>query len=244
MISKIGYTNLVNQTSLSNAEQLASKVEEGANGVFESAQKATKTPYTDQVSIALAAQNAMQEEELQTSGYYDQFFPVREGFSPSALTASIDDAASQTFSEGRTFNEVARLARTSLDEKLSAASESGEPYDLQGANGGKDMNTLFSDFDRRTLYAVSSNEGGQFTEDEQRMAKSLMRTQQSFAMGLYNGPAEMRSSFVDPFVNDSASRWQQAIEWLDEVSFEEKQSSEWIMQRAIAQRALENNPAE
>ena len=78
----------------------------------------------------------------------------------------------------------------------------------------KEWQTVFGNMDRRSLYAVASNEGGQFTAEEQGAANSFMIDQEEKVMGLQPG-----MSLQNPAAADRA-----LIGFLDNVSPEEKSS--------------------
>lgn len=89
---------------------------------------------------------------------YVQFFPARKGYSVANLALGVEDPAAQPFSQNRPFAEVAQAARASLDGKYEKMSKSGKPFE------DIDRYSAFGEFDRRALYAVTSNEGGLFSE--------------------------------------------------------------------------------
>lgn len=197
---------------------------------------------TDTVSLSAAARQAMKAAApgQAAASYYEQFIPVREGFSSANLAAGITDPAAQPFSQNRPFAEVAEAARAHMDSVYTQMRESGEPYQTSTPSG-RDRNTLLGELDRRALWAVASNEGGLFTEQEQRDAADKMRQQQSLAMGLYSGPTAAKGRFIDPYGGDNAARMKAGVEFMDQVTAEEKAMSvEWAFQRAAMQSAYED----
>lgn len=157
----------------------------------------------------------------------------------TTLSLSAQAASSmQTLAAPKDFATVAKDARNSMDTQYAAMKDSGQPFDYNSWEG-KDWDTLFSGLDRRSIYAVRSNEGGQFTKQEQDMAQSFMVREQGLAMGLYSGPTSKEGDFVDPFTND-ADRFKAGMRFLDGVSAEEKSSVEWAAARASAQIAYES----
>ena len=199
----------------------------------------------DIVSLSPAAQSALVAPELAAApppkaigSYYEQFFPVRDGYSATALAAAIDDPGAETFSAGKTLGEVAGVAGAAMDAKYAAMRADGQPFDFNSREG-KDWYSLLGDLDRRALYAVSSNQGGLFTEQEQDIAQSIMSGQQGWAMGLPNGPTRLVEGLPDRFMGDHAARFKAAVQWLDRVSNDEKTSISWAANRAAAQQSYE-----
>ena len=87
---------------------------------------------------------------------------------------------------------------------------------------------MFQKLDRRALYIVKSDKTGLFSKDERDMADSIMGQQQGLAMGLYSGPTSMEKTFVDPFGGNYAKQLEAHIEYLKNVSPDEKVSGEWM----------------
>lgn len=117
------------------------------------------------------------------------------------------------------FASVAKNARAALDagyEKTGATSS----IHTQGS----DWKEIMGGLDRRSLYAIASNEGGQFSQVEQDTARYFMAEQQSSAMK--NG---------NPGGNDFVSGYKSVIHFLESVSTEEKSSIEWAKDRAVVQ---------
>lgn len=200
----------------------------------------------DVIEISPEAQSLLEAEQARDAAleerisYLEQFRPTREGFSARNLALGIADPSAQPFSQERPFGEVATAARENLDAKYAAMKESGEPYNSNG-NEGTDKHSLFGDLDRRALFAVASNEGGQFTEDEQSTARNIMRGQQGMAMGLYNGPSRLIGQYTEGLGTDQEQTSKAGINYLDQVSLEEKATDiEWAHQRAAVQNNYEN----
>lgn len=187
---------------------------------------------SDQAQTLLAAQASA------SANYYAQFFPTRDGSSATALAVAVTDPGAQSSSSGKSLQQVAADARANMDAKYAAMKASGKPFDYNSSEG-KDWYTLMADLDRRSLYAVSSNQGGQFSKQERDMAQSIMSQQQGLAMGEYNGPTRLAGSFVDPFGGDVAAQLEAGIKFLDRVSNDEKTSIAWAVSRASDQRGYE-----
>ncbi|MBV1880141.1 MAG: hypothetical protein KUG82_00810 [Pseudomonadales bacterium] len=171
--------------------------------------------------------------------YYEQFFPTYEGFSSANVAAGVSDPSLETFSAGKSFDQVAIDARASLDNNYERLASIGKPYNA-GSSQPEDKNSLIGELDRRALYAVASNEGGLFTKEEQSVATGKMRSQQGLAMGLYSGPTSEKGKFIDPFFGDRSQQFKAGIQFLHQVSNEEKAGSiEFAVQRASLQRSYE-----
>jgi hypothetical protein len=139
--------------------------------------------------------------------------------SASSASSSAAKAASASSASGQLdFATVADNARATLDAGYQQLGKTPDMYmtydDWKTASGG---------MDRRSLYAVASNEGGQFSKMEQGAAQGLMTEQLSAAMGLTNGT----------FQSDPAAGFKAGVAFLDSVSPEEKAGSfEWAQNRA------------
>jgi hypothetical protein len=121
---------------------------------------------------------------------------------------------------------VAKDARATLDGGYRKLGKTRDIYTT-----AEEWKTAFGGMDRRSLYAVASNAGGQFSKEEQGAAQYLMAQQQGAAMGLDAGAIR--------FQDDPAAGYKAGIAFLDSVSDEEKASFEWAVQRAASQYAYE-----
>lgn len=201
---------------------------------------------SDTVEISVEAQDYLAAETEKSAAqeariaYFEQFRPTREGFSARNMALGMADPGAQPFSQNRGFDEVAQAARDELDARYQQMRDSGEPYEADSVEGIDD-NSLFGNLDRRALYAVASNEGDHFTEEEQQKARDIMRGQQGMAMGLYSGPTRLADKFPNPALVDNEQVFKSGIEFLDQVSTEEKAADvEWAVQRASLQHAYED----
>ena len=77
------------------------------------------------------------------------------------------------------FATVAKDARAALD---AVYQQRGKAMDMH--TSGKDWEAAFQGMDRRALYAIASNAGGQFSKDEQGAAAFLMGKQVEQAQGI------------------------------------------------------------
>ncbi len=139
------------------------------------------------------------------------------GFSAKAATAS---------GAKKDFVTVAKEARATLDAGYRKLGKMGDIYTT-----AQEWKTAFGGMDRSLLHVVASDEGGQFSKDEQGAAKYLMAQQQGAAMGLDLGAIRFQS--------DPAAGYKAGLAFLDSVSEEEKASFEWAAQRAASQYAYE-----
>lgn len=199
-------------------------------------------PSTDGVVVTLSAQarNASKEVALNN---YAPFFAGRDNLPQSfALSNGVTNAPNVNDPSAaggqKSFVQVALDARASMDAQYAAMKASGKPFDSNSWEG-KDWNTVMGNLDRRSLYAVRSNEGGKFSKEEQDMAQSFMVQQQGLAMGLYSGPTSKAGAYTSPFssVSDGIKN---GVKFLDSVSSEEKSSIEWAVARASNQIAYES----
>lgn len=196
---------------------------------------------TDIVTLSDAAIAAIKAGAVSSQGY-GKYMPVRDGFNADALAEAVTNPGAQGSSVGLEFPDVAQDARNRMDAKYDAMAASGRPYEANSFEG-RDNASLMGDLDRRSLYAVRSNEGGRFTQPEQVVAASIMSQQQGLAMGLYAGPSRMAGEFNATdgrlLAQDYADMDRSGVEFLDQVSDEEKTSIQWAVDRASAQVSYE-----
>ncbi|WP_460046178.1 hypothetical protein [Pseudomonas sp. S2_H01] len=166
---------------------------------------------------------------------YAPYFPSRPGMSSDALALSVTKPGSVSSSKDRSFAEVADDARKRLDKKYALMDDSGKPYD----GTDTDRNSVMGDLDRRSLNAIATNEGGQFSKEEQAAASALMRQQECLASGYYSGPADQQKNWKDPYANDPVGRAQAALAFLEGMSPEERSTTEWLVQHLTLEAALQ-----
>ncbi len=138
------------------------------------------------------------------------------GFDSQATVVTLSPAARASIApvaDVKDFATVAREARAALDANAS--------------NPGAAIASL----DRRSLYAIASNAGKQFSGIEQGQASIRMLGQQTEAMEISpeSSPAEI------------AEGYRRGIAFLDAVSAEEKSSFTWARQRAATQFGYESH---
>lgn len=166
---------------------------------------------------------------------FSVYFPARPGMAADALVLGVSQPGAVSSSKGKTFSEVAFDTRARLDDKYALMKSTGKPYD----GSDTDRNSLLGDLDRRSLYAVATNQGGQFSAEEQLAAKGLMRQQERLATGYYSGPEDQQKNFTDPYANDPVGRARAALAFLDSMSPEEKAAPGWLVQHQTLSDALE-----
>ena len=138
-------------------------------------------------------------------------------------TKSVADAIlAAANSAGFDFATVGQNARTVLDAGIAAY---GQTPGSQTTD--KDWIKIFGGMDRRSLYAVSSNQGGQFSPQEQKIAKSLMDAQLANV-----GSVDSSSS-----TSQQIAGYSQKVDYLNNVSPEEKKTASWAYSMADAQTA-------
>jgi hypothetical protein len=137
----------------------------------------------------------------------------------AATNLTLSDAARAQLAKAPLpdFAAVTGDARTTLDRLYTVAGVKGPIVD------GKttiDLSTL----DRRSLFAISTNNGGKFTPDEQAVAATELK--QRFDKALEPSLATTR------LTGDFGVSYKAALDWLDGASDEEKATATWAKQRA------------
>jgi hypothetical protein len=188
-----------------------------------------KTPNED--SVSLSSTSTAYSNSIAGNA---PFFPVRAGMNADALVLGASKPGAVSSSKDKTFAEVATDARKRMDEKYAQMKASGKPY----TGSDEDRNGLMGDLDRRSLNAVATNQGGAFTAEEQASAQALMRQQGRLATGYYSGPADQEKNWKDPFLNDPYGRARAALDFMDNMSPEEKATPEWLSQHLSLEAAL------
>lgn len=136
---------------------------------------------------------------------------------PSAADISAAEAAGAN-SGSYSFSTVAQNALTVVNAGIAKVGSQPSIYTT-----GAQWNQIFGNLDRRSLYAISTNEGGKFTTLEQQVANSTLQNQVSQALG-------------PPGQNGYTSEnFQNVVKFLQNVSPEEQQSIGWATNIANAQ---------
>lgn len=205
------------------ASSPANKTATDINTAVATADPATGDTQASSDSVSLSSTSTAYSSAIAT---FSPYFPVRTGFAADALVLGVAQPGAVSSSKDKTFPDVALDARKRLDEKYALMKNGGKPYDGSDA----DRNALLGDLDRRSLYAVATNAGGQFSSEEQAAAKAAMRQQERLATGYYSGPADQQSHFTDPYANDPVGRAKAALAFLESMSPEEKSTEQWLSQ--------------
>ncbi|MBO4222149.1 hypothetical protein [Bradyrhizobium neotropicale] len=139
--------------------------------------------------------------------------------SNSATNLTLSEAARAQLAKGAPldFTIVTNDARATLDRLYAAAGVKGPLVD------GKTTIDL-SSLDRRSLFAISTNNGGKFSPDEQAVAAGALK--QRFDAALAPSLATTR------LTGDYNVSYKAALDYLDGASPEEKATATWAAQRA------------
>ncbi|WP_201190600.1 hypothetical protein [Pseudomonas fluorescens] len=223
-----GSTSSYAMSTYSSSAGVASATESQGR-VTQGRSQPAKTQNTD--SVSLSDTSTDYSKSIKDNAPY---FPVRPGMNADALVLGVANPGAVSSSKDKTFSEVAADARKRMDEKYALMKDSGTPYTGSDA----DRNGLMGDLDRRSLNAVATNEGGLFSAEEQASAQALMRQQGRLATGYYSGPADQQKNWKDPFANDPYGRAKAALDFMNNMSPEEKAKPEWLAQRLSLEAAL------
>jgi hypothetical protein len=160
-------------------------------------------------SSLTAPSSGSANDSLATPGYAQAGLPASTTPDSDAIAAAKAAAAN---SGGYSFSSVAQSARTVLD---SGEQQLGHAPDIY--TNGKQWDQIFGNMDRRSLYAVASNQGSQFTVAEQQVARNKMDAQFTAAVG--NASTGSGAGNMQAFGR--------GIAFLQTASPEEKQSVRW-----------------
>jgi hypothetical protein len=146
----------------------------------------------------------------------------------AATNLTLSDAARAQLASAsmlQDFSAVTADARNALDGLYAAAKVKG-PI-------GDDGNTTIdlSSFDRRSLFAIASNNGGKFSPDEQTVANTELGNRFNDALA----PAAATSKLTGDF----SSVYKAALDYLDGASGEEKATATWSAQRAAVLKGVQ-----
>ncbi len=154
---------------------------------------------------------------------------------PNAVTnLTLSDAAkAKLASDAATpdFATVTSDARTALDKLYAAAKVTGP----LGSDGKTTID--LTSLDRRSLFAISTNSGGKFTPDEQKVASGELTNRFNVALA----PAAAATSMTKNYT----VAYKAALDYLDGASPEEKATTTWATQRAAVLKgyqAAQQNP--
>jgi hypothetical protein len=154
--------------------------------------------------------------------------------SNAATNLTLSDAARAQLasaSASKDFTTVTADARSALDGLYAAAK-------VKGPIGDDGKTTIdLSSFDRRSLFAIATNNGGKFSPDEQQVASTALGNRFNDALA----PAAATSKLTGDF----SSLYKAALDFLDGASSEEKATATWSAQRAAVAKgvqATQQNP--
>ncbi len=145
--------------------------------------------------------------------------------SVTATTATTASAAKEPAAGKKDFATVAKDARAVIDAGYEKIGKTNDMHTTEA-----EWKTVMGGLDRRSLYAIASNQGGQFSEVEQGAAEYTMNKQLDVAFG-FDNPANT--------AHPTAAMSKAGIKFLDGVSDEEKSSLNWAKQRAATQFTYE-----
>ena len=147
--------------------------------------------------------------------------------SSAATNLTLSDAARAQLANSTDAKSIASViadTRNALDGLYTAAKVKG-PYDASGK-----LTVDLASLDRRALFAVSTNNGGSFTADEQKAASAELTQRFNAAMAPAAGTAKLTGNF--------AGLYKAAADYLDAAGPEEKATALWAAQRdAVAKGA-------
>jgi len=148
--------------------------------------------------------------------------------SNAATNLTLSDAARAQLASAalpKDFSTVTTDARTALDGLYAAAK-------VKGPIGDDGSTTIdLSSFDRRSLFAIATNNGGKFGPDEQKAAGTELGNRFNGALA----PAAATSKLTGDF----SSLYKAALDYLDGASGEEKATATWSAQRAAVQKGVQ-----
>jgi hypothetical protein len=145
--------------------------------------------------------------------------------SPAAVSNAktvAEAIAAAANSTGSDFASVGKNARTVLDAGITAYGQtpSSQTTSAQWVK-------IFGGMDRRSLFAVSSNQGGQFSPQEQKIARTLMNNQLANVSNV--SPSDSTSQQIAGYTKQAS--------FLNNASPEEKNTASWAYSMADAQTA-------
>ncbi|WP_184722300.1 hypothetical protein [Caulobacter sp.] len=178
----------------------------------------TINPYSSTYAPGLTAGQTAAQRANQATGYgapRDQSPTINTPAVNVTLSAAAQ-AALKAQTDSRTIETVVSEAKAQITARLKAA---GAKDALKDGNATIDL----SGQDRRTLYAVASNQGGAFPMSQQVVAALALKSQADQVLA---GPAAQAR-----LTGDYASLYQTALDRLDAAGPEEKTTAAWSQQR-------------
>ena len=150
------------------------------------------------------------------------------GNESSATNLTLSDAAKAQLASAapaKDFSTVTSEARTALDGLYTAAKVT-KPVD----DAGKTTIDLTS-LDRRTLFAIATNNAGKFSADEQAVAGKELGNRFNAALAPATATAQLTGNF--------SGIYKAALDYLDGASGEEKATTSWAAQRAAVVKGVQ-----
>jgi hypothetical protein len=148
--------------------------------------------------------------------------------SDAATNLTLSDAARAQLASSsavKDFSTVTADARTALDGVYAAAKVTGPVGD-----DGKPTVDL-SSIDRRSLFAMATNNGGKFTAAEQGVASTELTNRFNNALAPATSTAQLTGDF--------SGIYKAALTYLDGASGEEKATASWAAQRAAVVKGVQ-----
>jgi hypothetical protein len=148
--------------------------------------------------------------------------------SNAATNLTLSDAAKAQLANASAlpdFTTVSAAARTTLDGFYADAK-------VTGPIGDDGKTTVdFASLDRRSLFAIASNNGGKFTPDEQKVASTELTSRFNNALAPATSTAQLTGDF--------SGIYKAALTYLDGASGEEKATASWAAQRAAVVKGVQ-----
>jgi hypothetical protein len=148
--------------------------------------------------------------------------------SSAATNLTLSDAARAQLAASGDAKSIATVVadtRTALDGLYAAAKVKG-PYDASGS-----LTVDFAALDRRALFAISTNNGGTFTRDEQKAASAELTQRLNAALAPAAGTAKLTGNV--------AGLYKAAADYLDAAGPEEKATALWAAQRDAVAKGVQ-----
>lgn len=179
----------------------------------------TINPYSSVYAPGLTAGQTAAQRANQATGY-GQTRDQSPTINTPAVNVTLSPAAQAALkaqTDSRATEAVVAEAKGQIAARLKAAGTSNA---LKDGNPAIDL----TDMDRRTLYAVASNQGGGFPIEQQVVASLALKSQHDTALA---GPAAQAR-----LTGDYATLYQVALDQMDAAGPEEKASAAWSRDRA------------
>lgn len=150
-----------------------------------------------------------------------------EAMPSSEKTSTVGIGNTKNAATVKPFSAVALDARAALDAGYQRLGRTAD-FETPGAQLSDVVG--YKDLDRRTLYAIASNQSGIFSQQEMDVARFFMGKQ-----------IEAVSVAADPTRTNPAAIYKATIDFLDNVSPEEKASLDWAQARGANQWGYEHH---